>query len=162
MQSLVTLSPTTHRTHCHDWPDGSGRVARWRSLQEHPGIWTSAYNPISLGASQAWIALTTSANLRPSNISSQLVHRIFQKYEPQSPGVCALLLLIVPAMVPGVFVGGASSALGALFRTYTIFHTTLISSVVLYRLSPFHPLARYPGPALAKVSKLWFVSTHEV
>ncbi|KAI9445850.1 high nitrogen upregulated cytochrome P450 monooxygenase 2 [Lactarius psammicola] len=25
----------------------------------------------------------------------------------------------------------------------------------MYRLSPFHPLAKYPGPALAKTSKLW-------
>jgi len=25
----------------------------------------------------------------------------------------------------------------------------------MYRLSPFHPLARYPGPAIAKTSKLW-------
>ena len=25
----------------------------------------------------------------------------------------------------------------------------------LYRLSPFHPLAKYPGPTIAKASKLW-------
>ena len=25
----------------------------------------------------------------------------------------------------------------------------------MYRLSPFHPLAKYPGPAIAKTSKLW-------
>ena len=89
--------------------------------------------------------------------SPQLVHRIFQKYEPQSPGIWALLLLIVPAVVSGVFVQGASSVLGLLFRTHAIFYTSLILSVVFYRLSPFHPLARYPGPALAKASKLWFV-----
>jgi len=63
----------------------------------------------------------------------------------------------MPAVVSGVFVRGASSILGPLFRTYVIFYTSLILSVVFYRLSPFHPLARYPGPALAKVSNLWFV-----
>lgn len=94
--------------------------------------------------------------------SAQLIHRFFQKYEPQSPGICAFLLLIVPAVVSGVFKQGALSVLGPLLRTYAIFHSTLISSVVLYRLSPFHPLARYPGPALAKISKLWFVSIHDV
>ena len=52
----------------------------------------------------------------------------------------------------------APSVLGPLFRTYSIFYTTLVSSVVFYRLSPFHPLAEYPGPVLAKISKLWFVS----
>ena len=87
------------------------------------------------------------------------MYRFFQKYEPQSPGVCAFLL-IIPAVISGVFVGGASSVLGSLFRTYAIFYTSLISSVVLYRLSPFHPLAKYPGPVLAKVSKLRFVSIH--
>ena len=91
----------------------------------------------------------------------QLVHKFFQKYEPQSPGICAFLLFIMPAVVSGAFEEGASSALGSLLRTFAIFHTTLISSIVLYRLSPFHPLAKYPGPALAKISKLWFVSVHD-
>ena len=26
---------------------------------------------------------------------------------------------------------------------------------LMYRLSPFHPLAKYPGPALTKMSKFW-------
>ena len=99
------------------------------------------------------------SNQRSLNFSPQLVHQNFQKYEPESPGICAFLLLVVP-VVPGDFVQGASSVLGPLFRTYAIFYTTLILSVVSYRLSPFHPLAKYPGPTLAKVSKLWFVSIH--
>ena len=89
------------------------------------------------------------------------MHRFFQKFEPQSPGVCAFLLLIIPLVVSGVFVQGASSVLGPLFRTYAVFYTSLVLSVISYRLSPFHPLAKYPGPVLAKVSKLWFVSTDE-
>ncbi|KAJ7805620.1 cytochrome P450 [Mycena olivaceomarginata] len=30
-------------------------------------------------------------------------------------------------------------------------------SIAVYRLSPFHPLAQYPGPAIGKVTKLWSV-----
>ena len=92
----------------------------------------------------------------------QLIHRFFQKYEPRSPGICGFLLFIVPAVVSGVFKQGAPSILSPLLRTYAIFHATLISSIVLYRLSSFHPLARYPGPVLAKISKLWFVSAHSL
>ena len=41
--------------------------------------------------------------------------------------------------------------------SFSIFYTTLLSSITLYRVSPFHPLYKYPGPFLAKVSKLWNV-----
>ncbi|KAJ3998702.1 cytochrome P450 [Lentinula boryana] len=41
--------------------------------------------------------------------------------------------------------------------TYGAFYASLLSSIVLYRLSPFHPLAKVPGPMMHKVSKLWSV-----
>jgi len=88
----------------------------------------------------------------------QIAYRFFRKYDLQSPGICAFLLLVVPAMGSLGLIEGPSSNPNLLLRTYAIFYTTLISSVVLYRLSPFHPLAKYPGPTLAKVSNLWFVS----
>ncbi|KAE9400701.1 cytochrome P450 [Gymnopus androsaceus JB14] len=37
------------------------------------------------------------------------------------------------------------------------FYASLLSSIVLYRLSPLHPLAKVPGPRLHKISKLWSV-----
>ncbi|KAF9075642.1 cytochrome P450 [Rhodocollybia butyracea] len=40
---------------------------------------------------------------------------------------------------------------------YGSFFITLCSSIVLYRLSPLHPLAKIPGPTMHKVSKLWSV-----
>jgi hypothetical protein len=33
----------------------------------------------------------------------------------------------------------------------------LCNSVIFYRLSPWHPLAKYPGPTLAKLSK-WYMA----
>ena len=67
----------------------------------------------------------------------------------------------MPTVGSAPFVEGLPSILGSLVRTYVIFYTTLVLSVIFYRLSPFHPLARYPGPLRAKISKLWFVSIRE-
>ena len=38
------------------------------------------------------------------------------------------------------------------FTTYGGF---LLSFTLSYRLSPLHPLAKYPGPVIAKTSKWW-------
>ncbi|KAH8101527.1 cytochrome P450 [Cristinia sonorae] len=35
------------------------------------------------------------------------------------------------------------------------YHATLLSSIAVYRLSPFHPLAKYPGPITLKLSRMW-------
>jgi hypothetical protein len=42
-----------------------------------------------------------------------------------------------------------------LARALPAYWTALSASVVAYRLSPFHPLACYPGPLLARVSRFW-------
>ncbi|KAI0786227.1 cytochrome P450 [Abortiporus biennis] len=42
-------------------------------------------------------------------------------------------------------------------RTFGIYYVFLGGYILTYRLSPMHPLAGYPGPLLAKVSKIWIV-----
>ena len=149
-----------------DWSSDvcSSDLAYWKTLRKDPGTRAFTNNHLSCGASPIHLPSKVPQHLRTFNFtcSTQLIHRFFQKYEPQSPGICAFLLLIVPAAVSGVFKQSALSVLVPLLRTYAIFHSTLISSIVLYRLSPIHPLAKYPGPVLAKISKLWFVSVHNV
>ena len=48
----------------------------------------------------------------------------------------------------------ASPTCTALTHTLT-YLAALLASTAVYRLSPWHPLARYPGPLGCKLSKLW-------
>lgn len=43
----------------------------------------------------------------------------------------------------------------ALGMAFSVYYVVLLGSIALYRLSPFHPLARYPGPTLYKLSSWW-------
>ena len=38
---------------------------------------------------------------------------------------------------------------------FASFLSTILGSISLYRLSPLHPLAKYPGPTLCKLTKIW-------
>ena len=126
----------------------------YEKIQEHDPLPTIA---LALVTAAGTYQADSHANQSSLNLSPQFVHRLFQKYELKSPRVCAFFLLVLPTVVSGVLVQGVSSFV-QLLRTYAIFYATLISSVILYRLSPFHPLAKYPGPVLAKITKLRFVS----
>lgn len=68
-------------------------------------------------------------------------------------------LLAPLLMVQTWIVLHANLSFGTFFATLPIpslIHLgTLNISVILYRLSPFHPLAGYPGPLICKVTKLW-------
>ncbi|KAJ7932853.1 cytochrome P450 [Mycena leptocephala] len=56
--------------------------------------------------------------------------------------------------------GSRSCDAAVFFRiltAYIVFILTLGSSIVIYRISPWHPLAHIPGPAINKITKLWSV-----
>ncbi|KLO13822.1 high nitrogen upregulated cytochrome P450 monooxygenase 2 [Schizopora paradoxa] len=85
------------------------------------------------------------------------VHALYNKYEIQPENVFATLSLLIGlptlaslALTPHV----GSYGLG-LILTLVVFYTCLLSSIVIYRLSPFHPLAKFPGPRYLRVSKLF-------
>ncbi|EED20175.1 cytochrome P450, putative [Talaromyces stipitatus ATCC 10500] len=48
-----------------------------------------------------------------------------------------------------------SESLQATFRIATSFLTGLCTTCILYRLSPIHPLHKFPGPPNARISTLW-------
>ncbi|RDX41710.1 high nitrogen upregulated cytochrome P450 monooxygenase 2 [Lentinus brumalis] len=83
-------------------------------------------------------------------------HQGFRRYDTYYPSVHAVLLL-GPPVVAALIVSSWSDApsegiLPALRRIFPTYLFYLGLSIILYRLSPLHPLARYPGPYLRRVS----------
>lgn len=82
--------------------------------------------------------------------SSQCTHVVLHYYEPKN--LIQPLKVILPAISIAVGLGGLS--LSSCLITIAAYLLTLAISVTVYRLSPFHPLAQYPGPVLNKITKL--------
>lgn len=81
----------------------------------------------------------------------------FRNHEPSSASLALVVLTLIPSPFIYLFIPHVSSLLLATAFTYTIYLVTLVTSIVAYRLSPYHPLAKYPGPIICKVTKLWGV-----
>ncbi|KAI1791472.1 high nitrogen upregulated cytochrome P450 monooxygenase 2 [Ganoderma leucocontextum] len=91
-------------------------------------------------------------------VSALLMHQLFRRYETFSFLVHAALLLGPPALIAASTVSDISANMESFqdaFRSSALIYlATLALSIALYRMSPFHPLARYPGPWSSKVSML--------
>ncbi|KAJ7454714.1 cytochrome P450 [Mycena latifolia] len=83
-------------------------------------------------------------------------HVLFNRLEPQSVPLFTSLLVLPPLVLSPLLVPPGNGILATIGLSFLTYFSTIITSVVLYRVSPFHPLASYPGPVLCKVSKLWF------
>ena len=106
-------------------------------------------------------------SLFPELKFSKFTHLYFKRYEPQSPKHVLSILFGVPSFLSllKAYVAGTSvSALStsSLLGTFVVYFATLIGSIAVYRTSPFHPLAKYPGPFIAKLSKMWMVDSFPV
>ncbi|KAI0093115.1 cytochrome P450 [Irpex rosettiformis] len=80
---------------------------------------------------------------------------IYKRYEPTDPLLNFLLLVGAPSALTLV-VEEQATLLGVL-RVLLAYWALLVLFTTAYRLSPFHPLAQFPGPTVAKVSKLYHV-----
>ncbi|RDX50794.1 high nitrogen upregulated cytochrome P450 monooxygenase 2 [Lentinus brumalis] len=85
------------------------------------------------------------------------VHQVFRRYEIYSVSFHACLFLVPPALVAAHVSSQShsSSSISATFVNALVSYVAAIAaSVIVYRLSPLHPLARYPGPVWRKVSMI--------
>lgn len=91
--------------------------------------------------------------------SALLTHLYFKRYEPQSPIVALSILFGTPSFLSllDAYAGRNPAFALSTLGTFAIYFGTLVGSIVAYRVSPFHPLANYPGPFIARVSKLWML-----
>lgn len=66
-----------------------------------------------------------------------------------------LLLGVLPSLPILIIRPQFATVRRAAATVYPIYYAVLVLSIVLYRISPFHPLAKYPGPLMGKISKFW-------
>lgn len=78
---------------------------------------------------------------------------LYKRFEPSRPAVHAALLLGIPTLLCFYLNAQLSvlQAVGVLLSHWSL----ILAFTAIYRLSPFHPLAKYPGPALGKLTKFY-------
>ena len=81
---------------------------------------------------------------------------LFRHFEPRSQLSHVTLLIVIPALLSApISYSVRSSSCIAFPLAFAAYWSCLVFVTLTYRLSPFHPLAKYPGPVLAKSSKWW-------
>ena len=67
----------------------------------------------------------------------------------------SILLIVIPALLSGPISYSVRSPYVAFPLSFAAYWSGLVFFTLAYRLSSFHPLAKYSGPLLAKTSKWW-------
>ncbi|KAI0682151.1 high nitrogen upregulated cytochrome P450 monooxygenase 2 [Cerioporus squamosus] len=86
-----------------------------------------------------------------------LVHHIFRTRETYRISAHAVLLLGPPTLLAVLdgYLAGVIPTTKTLLSYLATFWTGLLASVIVYRISPFHPLWHYAGPFWCRTTKLW-------
>ncbi|KAI0265912.1 high nitrogen upregulated cytochrome P450 monooxygenase 2 [Gloeopeniophorella convolvens] len=82
----------------------------------------------------------------------------FKRFEPASKFPLLVLLILIPSILSYGFASSLVSSSQGVAATFALYYTTILLSTATYRLSPWHPLAKYPGPFLARLSKFWLAA----
>ncbi|KAJ3925841.1 MAG: cytochrome P450 [Lentinula lateritia] len=89
-----------------------------------------------------------------ATLCALVVHVIFNHVEPRNKTVWFLLLICLPICLGLGLHSFYASLFVSVFKTLLIFIGSLLSSLIIYRLSPLHPLYGFPGPVLLRISRL--------
>ncbi|KAJ7717068.1 cytochrome P450 [Mycena maculata] len=101
--------------------------------------------------------------MSPANLATMALlaslscHIFFKRYEPTNVPLIVSLLVVPPLVLVFFPREGPLDLAGSLLRSYASYYGGLLLSILTYRVSPVHPLAKYPGPRVCKISKLWLV-----
>jgi hypothetical protein len=82
-------------------------------------------------------------------------HLLFRRFEPRSHLSRVALLVVIPVLLSTPISYSVQSPYTAIPLAFAAYWSCLVGFTLAYRLSLFHPLAKYPGPVLAKSSKWW-------
>ncbi|KAH9990628.1 high nitrogen upregulated cytochrome P450 monooxygenase 2 [Russula compacta] len=85
--------------------------------------------------------------------SSFATYLYFKRFEPYKPSTLFALLVLPSAFLTAFLAPFCTSRLFAFASSLVIHNVLILVYAAAYRLSPWHPLAKYPGPTLAKLSK---------
>ena len=93
----------------------------------------------------------------PSSIltGTQAAYQCFHHLEPRSRLPLFSLLFLVPVILSIPISYHVPWPSAAVLLAFSAYGSAVILFTLIYRLSPVHPLAKYPGPVVAKTSKLW-------
>ncbi|KLO15623.1 high nitrogen upregulated cytochrome P450 monooxygenase 2 [Schizopora paradoxa] len=103
--------------------------------------------------------LTFKESLLFSTTCALVVHAIYSRYEVQpSSYTPTALLLVLPPIYSAIFYHQSVPSVSlSILISFWVFYGALLTSIAAYRLSPMHPLYRYPGPLVARLSKFWMM-----
>ena len=112
---------------------------------------TSQPTPYGITAVAALVRVTSNdsrVRLLPIHTTPQVAHQVFRKFDTYRIPLHAALLMGPPIAIVAYSQQLPSfiTEVQILLSCYAVYYLTLALSVVIYRLSPWHPLARYPGP----------------
>jgi hypothetical protein len=86
--------------------------------------------------------------------SPKVSHLYFRHLEPRSNLSLLILLIFVPTLL-SIPISYHVRYLASVPLAFASYGTFLVFFTISYRLSFIHPLAKYPGPIIAKTSKWW-------